>query len=104
MAESTPPIDPRFLGPEEGRPVPRLYVNAVGVRGGAFDLTLDLGFSVPPGTPDEPPQPPEWLARVSMSWEHAVGFMNLLEQAIKGYEEKVGQLPDLERIRGVTGP
>ena len=75
-----------------------MYVNAAAVRGGAFDLTIDLGYGTPP-PPGEPPEPPEWLARVSMSWEHAAALMSFLQQAIKQYEEQVGRLPDVEKIR-----
>jgi hypothetical protein len=103
MADLPEPIDPEFLGPSASAGVPRLYVNAVGIRGGPFDLTLDLGFAVPRGSPDERPEPPEWLARVSMSWEHAVGLIHLLEQSMKQYEEQVGPLPDLAKIRAAGG-
>jgi hypothetical protein len=98
MPDETPPIDPSLLIPA-GADVPRLYVNAVVIRGGAFDVTLDLGYSVAPGTPDQPPEAPDWLARVSMSWEHAASLIRFLEGAIKQYEEQVGSLPDIEKVR-----
>jgi hypothetical protein len=95
-----PPLDPRFLGPDGTTSAPRrIYVNNVGIRGGAFDLTLDLGYGVPPSSPDQPPEPPEWLTRVSMSWEHAVALRDLLDGAIKQYQDLAGQLPDLEKLR-----
>lgn len=93
------PIDPRSLGAPAGAPIQRLYVNAIAVRGGSFDLTLDLGYGVAAESPDQIPNPPEWLARVSMSWEHALALTRLLDQAIKQYEEQVGPLPDVEKLR-----
>jgi hypothetical protein len=92
------PIDPSLLIPAEAD-VPRLYVNSVVIRGGAFDVTLDLGHSVSPALPGQPPEAPKWLARVSMSWEHAVTLTRFLENAIKQYEDQAGSLPDMEKIR-----
>jgi Protein of unknown function (DUF3467) len=103
MPEQTP-IDPRMLGPAATAGIPRLYVNVIAIRGGAFDLTLDLGYGVPPASPDQPPEPPEWLARVAMSWEHAATLVRFLENAIKQYEDQVGQLPDVEKIRAQVQP
>jgi hypothetical protein len=79
--------------------VPRLYVNAVAVRGGSFDVSLDLGFAVPGDSPDQPAPAPEWLARMTMSWEHAASLMRILEGAIKQYEDQVGPLPDVEKAQ-----
>ena len=93
------PNDPRLLGPAPGDDVLRLYINNVGVRGGPFDVTLDLGQGYPPATPDDPQTPPQWLARVSMSWEHAIALRMLLDDAIKKYEDLVGQLPDVEKLK-----
>jgi len=93
------PNDPRLVGPAPDENVPRLYINNVGVRGGPFDVTLDLGQGYPPASPDEPPTPPQWLARVSMSWEHAIALRLLLDEAIKKYEDLVGRLPDLEKLK-----
>lgn len=88
--------------PPPGGTVPVLYVNAVGVRGGAFDITLDLGYSVPPNPPADAETPPsvDWLARVTMSWEHATVLARVLAGAVEKYEEQIGQqLPDLESLR-----
>jgi hypothetical protein len=98
-----PSFDPKLLASADAD-IPRLYVNAVAIRGGAFDVTLDLGYSVPADSPDKPPSMPEWLARVSMSWEHAAALMRFIETAIKQYEEQVGQLPDVEKIRTQVQP
>jgi hypothetical protein len=98
------PLDPALLGPSVGAGAPRLYVNAIAIRGGAFDVTLDLGYSVPPVSQDQPPEAPEWLARVSMSWEHATALARFLEEAIKTYEEQAGKLPDIEKIRAQVQP
>lgn len=103
MTDQNPPIDPSLLIPADAD-VPRLYVNAVVIRGGAFDVTLDMGYSVAPHSPDQAPIPPDWLARVSMSWEHAATLMRFLENAIKQYEEQVGQLPEVEKIRVQAQP
>ena len=96
-------MDPGFLAPAAAD-LPKLYVNAVAIRGGAFDVTIDLGYTVPPDSPDKPPNAPEWLARVSMSWEHAAALQRFLERSIKLYEEQVGQLPDVEKIRVQVQP
>jgi hypothetical protein len=92
------PIDPQIAA-APGADIPRLYVNAIGIRGGAFDVTLDLGYSLPGDSPDQPPPAPEWLARVSMSWEHAASLIRLLSGSIKQYEDQVGPLPDVEKAR-----
>jgi Protein of unknown function (DUF3467) len=97
------PIDPKLL-PSAGANIPRLYVNAIAIRGGAFDVTLDLGYSVPADSPDQAPNAPEWITRVSMSWEHAATFMRFLESAIKQYEDQVGQLPDVEKLKVQVQP
>jgi Protein of unknown function (DUF3467) len=102
MTDPTP-IDPSLLLTATAD-VPRLYANAIVIRGGAFDVTLDLGHSVAPGSPDQPPEAPVWLARVSMSWEHAATLVRFLENAIKQYEDQVGQLPDVEKIRVQVQP
>lgn len=77
-----------------------LYTNVAGIRGGAFDCSLELGYAIPPGG-DEEPSVPQWLARVAMSWEHARALYNLLGDAIAKYEDQAGKLPDLERLRVV---
>lgn len=96
MAEQNP-IDLSSLAAPADAALPQLYVNAVVIRGGAFDVTVDLGHSVAPDSPDQPTPPPQWLARMSMSWEHALAFTRFLDGAIKKYEEQVGQLPDVEK-------
>ena len=75
-----------------------VYANAVVLRGGAFDLSLEFGYSVPPGE-GEQPQPPDWLVRVAMSWEHALALSELLTDHIAQYQEKVGTIPDIQKLR-----
>jgi hypothetical protein len=75
-----------------------VYANAVGMRGGAFDLSLEFGYSVPPGG-GEDPQPPEWKVRVGMSWEHAQAMYELLGSQIARYEEQVGSIPDISKLK-----
>jgi hypothetical protein len=92
-------LEPRAPQPPIPAALPQLYTNTVLMRGGAFEITFDLGFAVPAESPDQAPQPPQWLARVSMSWEHAVAFNRFLAKAIHEYQERVGQLPDVEKLR-----
>jgi hypothetical protein len=75
-----------------------VYANAVGARGGAFDISLEFGYVVPPGEGEAPPVP-NWRVRVAMSWEHARAMLQLLEEQIQAYEDKVGPIPDIERLR-----
>lgn len=82
-------------------PMQLLYANVAGIRGGAFDCSLELGYAIPPGA-NEDPQPPQWLARVAMSWEHARALHVLLGNQLAQYEEQVGSLPDIEKLRVVT--
>jgi hypothetical protein len=103
MPEPTP-VDPKLLAAGPTADIPRLYVNAVAIRGGAFDVTLDLGYSIPADSPGQAPHAPEWLARVSMSWEHANAFKRFLENAIKQYETQAGELPDVEKLRAQAEP
>jgi hypothetical protein len=58
---------------------------------GAFDLTLDFGRKV--GEAD-----PQFDARVSMSWEHALALRALLDRMIANFEEKIGAVPDIEAV------
>jgi hypothetical protein len=74
--------------PVEGRP--HFYANHTGILGGVFDVTLDFGFQAG-GAEPEP------RTRVTMSWEHAVAVLKLLQQQVEIFEEKIGQLPDIEK-------
>jgi len=76
-----------------------IYANVAGIRGGAFDCSLELGYAIPPGGGEEP-QPPQWLARVAMSWEHARALHGLLGTQIAQYESQVGDLPNIELLKG----
>lgn len=38
-----------------------------------------------------------------MSWEHAKALTRFLEDAVSTYEERVGKLPDVERLRQPGG-
>jgi hypothetical protein len=59
-------------------------------HGGPFDVTLDFGFRAT--QEDEP----NWEARITMSWEHAISVVRILERVIRDYER---QVPSLATIR-----
>jgi hypothetical protein len=43
--------------------------------------------------------PPNWIVRVAMSWEHARAFHGLLGQQLATFEEQVGTIPDIAKLR-----
>lgn len=59
-------------------------------HGGPYDVTLDFGFR-----PDQETEP-VYDARVSMSWEHAMSVVKILERLIREYEK---QIPSLGAMR-----
>jgi hypothetical protein len=69
-------------------PDQRFYSNAVWVRGGAFDVTLDFGYRAGDEEKAEP------LARVAMSYEHVISLTRLLQNLTEQYTEKIGPIPD----------
>jgi len=75
-----------------------IYANAAGMRGGAFDASLEFGYVVPVGA-DEQQQPPIWLVRIALSWEHLRAVHALIGQQLEVYESQVGKLPDIEKLR-----
>jgi hypothetical protein len=89
--------------PEDGNPpqapaVQLVYANASGMRGGPFDLSIEFGYVVPPGE-GEAPQPPIWQVRVAMSWEHAQALRDLLDAQLREYQNIVGELPSIEKLK-----
>jgi hypothetical protein len=85
--------DPNTATGEMDRPKGGLiYVNATRTLGGAFDLTLDLGYQ-------RGAEPPDWVVSVAMSWEHAQALAASLEDVLKRYQDQVGPLPDIQRLR-----
>jgi hypothetical protein len=90
--------------PREGQapilppPMQLVYANAAGIRGGAFDMSIEFAYVIPPGE-QEAPQAPLWQVRVAMSWEHARALRGLLDEQIKKYESAVGELPNIENLR-----
>jgi hypothetical protein len=90
------PVESARDVPAPGPPAasaPRFHTNAMEAQGGPFDLTLNFGFRA---VPDEEP---EVQTRVSMSWEHAKAMVKAIQGLVDDYEEKVGEIPDLERLR-----
>jgi hypothetical protein len=79
-------------------PMQLVYANVMGMRGGAFDLSLEFGYAIPPGEGEEP-QPPAWSTRVAMSWEHARALYTLLGENLKQYEDQVGAIPNIAVLR-----
>lgn len=59
-------------------------------HGGAYDLTLDFGYRA------DDQEEPVIESRVSMSWEHAVSMVVILERLIEQYES---QVPSVGAIR-----
>jgi hypothetical protein len=74
----------------ENDPIHRVHSNVVAVHGGAYDLTLDFGYR-----PDDR-EDPIFESRVSMSWEHAISMVAILERMIDQYE---AQIPSLAAVR-----
>lgn len=72
----------------------RVYSNAVRAHAGAFDVVLDFGFEL--GDASETPEPG---VRVAMSWEHAAALVHVLGDLLNAYQEQVGPLPDLQKVR-----
>ena len=72
---------------------PRVHANAMAAHGGPFDLTLDFAYRAKPD--DEP----DLQVRVTMSWEHAAVMVKALHGMVDNYEEQVGKIPDLERVK-----
>lgn len=71
-------------------PIEHVYANVMAAHGSAFDIALDFGHRVK----DEPP---EFAVRVSMSWEHAVSMVTVLQNLIEHYQGEVGAVPDVEK-------
>lgn len=76
-----------------------IYANTAGVRGGPFDVAVQFGYAIGPVENDEEPATSHWLMRVAMSWEHARAFHRLLGEQIDKYEEQVGPIPNIEKLR-----
>ena len=95
-AREVTPFDPfptlRLVFPQGGRtlssPIPpaRVYTNVMAAHGGPFDVTLDFGYRA-----GKDPNP-EFDVRVSMSWEHAVSMVAILQRLIEQYESQVESL------------
>ena len=75
-----------------------IYANTAGIRGGAFDASLEFGYQIPLGGGEEP-QPPIWAVRIGMSWEHLRALHTLIGGHLANYETEVGKLPDIEKLR-----
>lgn len=69
--------------------IQRFHANVVQAHGGPFDLTLDFGYRPNPATD------PEFEARITMSWEHAVALAVILGKLIEQYESQVESLSAL---------
>jgi Protein of unknown function (DUF3467) len=97
--DSAPMRSPKEDGSPPQAPAMQLvYANAAGIRGGAFDCSIEFAYVIPPSEGEEP-QPPLWQIRVAMSWEHARALQQLLEDQLQKYEGAVGELPRIENLR-----
>lgn len=65
------------------------YVNAVRAVGGPFDVMVEFGRTE--AGSDEP----ESVTGVVMSWEHARVMRDSLNLLIEGFENSVGEIPDV---------
>lgn len=65
------------------------YANVMAAKGGPYDLTIVFGRRA--GSTG-----PEWDTEVTMSWEHARSMVTAVEQLIKDYEAKMGDIRDIE--------
>jgi hypothetical protein len=98
MADDSAPQNDHNKDAPQAPEMALFYANASGVRGGAFDVSIEFAYAIPP-TEGEAPKAPLWLARVAMSWEHAQALRDLLDGTLKQYQEAVGELPDIERLK-----
>lgn len=96
MAEGSPPE--AESGGATAPVMQLIYANTAGMRGGPFDMSLEFGYVVPK-MENEDPVPPTWLVRIAMSYEHARAFHELLGQQLDSYEDAVGKLPSIERLK-----
>jgi hypothetical protein len=71
--------------PEAPSGVQLIYVNWVGAQPGPFDLSIDVGYQGPPG----PPQP---IARMVMTWEHAKLLRDVMDALIEQREKNTGEI------------
>jgi hypothetical protein len=75
-----------------------VYANTAGIRGGAFDASLEFGYVIPQGGGEEPPVP-IWAVRVAMSWEHLRALHTLMGEQLANYEAEVGKLPNIAKLK-----
>jgi hypothetical protein len=73
--------------------IQHVYANVVAVHGGAFDVALDFGHRIEKEAPD-------YSVRVSMSWEHALALIRVLERVLEAHQGEIGTLPDVEKAIG----
>jgi hypothetical protein len=96
--DSGPHIDSGDSGPAQAPAMPFIYCNSAGIRGGAFDMSLEFSYVIPPGL-HEAPAPPVSQIRIAMSWEHARALHQLLGEHLELYETHVGKLPAIENLK-----
>ncbi len=68
--------------------IPRAYINFGAAQGSPTDLALSLGYQ-------QPGAEPAFVADLIMSWEHVPILIELLQQQVNAYVEKVGPIPDV---------
>jgi hypothetical protein len=77
-----------------------VYTNTAGVQGGPFDVGIDFGYKgYAAVSEDDDADATRWAVRVAMSWEHARALHTLLGEQLEAYEEQVGDLPDISKLR-----
>lgn len=72
-------------------PVARTYFNALAIRGGPYDVSLDLGQR---GEGDE--QDVLWQLHLVTNWEHLKSVATALAQVVESYEAEMGEVRDVE--------
>jgi hypothetical protein len=77
---------------------PTFHANFVQVHGNAFDVALDFSYRA---NPDDEQLPP--LLRLTMSWEHLLAMIPVLEESVASYEEQIGELPPVREAIAKRG-
>ncbi|OGJ52241.1 hypothetical protein A2335_01160 [Candidatus Peregrinibacteria bacterium RIFOXYB2_FULL_32_7] len=89
-AQANPMGSQQNIKVEEGQNMVDLYVNAVSANITTNEVTLQLGVTKPGGGAGQPVVV-KLLGNLYLSHATAISTVNLLQNALKAYEEKVKQ-------------
>jgi len=87
MAEDRPQEEEKPIA----EPTQLIYANILKAEGGPYDVALEFGYKAGEAEPVFP-------VRVAMSWEHAKSLLQLLDNLIEGFEERVAEVPDVSKL------